>query len=179
MLLDIYMIVWLFPIIFILHDFEEIIFIKPWFEKNRERLTVRFPKMSKRLLAHTDSFTTSSLALGVAGMFMLISVVTITAYMTDWYYLWFGVFIAFTFHLIIHCFPGFVFMGYVPAIVTSVIFLPLCCYINVLFLRLVKIDFILAVLFTAIGIAIMAANLLLVHKVMPIFDRWLNGYQYK
>jgi len=160
-----------------LHDFEEIIFIKPWFAKNRERLTARFPKISQRLLAHTDSLTTSSLSLGVAGMFTLICVVTIMAHMTGWYYLWFGVFIAFTLHLIIHCLPGFIFKGYVPAIVTSVICLPICCYLIALFLKLIDMDFIQTMLFFIIGTALLAANLLLMHIVMPIFDRWLNTYQ--
>jgi len=45
------------------------------------------------MLPYADSLTTTSLSLGVAGMFMLIYVVTITAYMTEWYFIWFGVFL--------------------------------------------------------------------------------------
>ena len=81
-MLDIHMIVWLFPIIFMFHDFEEIVMIEPWFTKNKETVKVRFPKISARMLPYADSLTTTSLSLGVAGMFMLICVVTITAYMT-------------------------------------------------------------------------------------------------
>jgi len=176
---DINIIIWLFPIIFMFHDFEEIIIIKPWFVKNGEQIKARFPKISKRLLPYTDSLTTSSLSLGVAGMFMLVCIVTITANLTDWYYLWFGVFTVFTLHLLSHCLPGFVFKGYVPAIVTSVICLPLCCYLLVLFLQLFKMGFLQAALSVIMGIVVMMATRLIMHIVMQKFDRWLNAYQNK
>ena len=178
-MLDIYTIIWLFPIIFMFHDFEEIIFIKPWFTKNRERIRAGFPRISGKLLPYTDSLTTSSLSLGIAGMFMLVCVVTVTVHMTDWYYLWFGVFIVFTLHLLFHCFPSFAFKGYAPAVVTSVICLPLCCYMIVSFWQLCKISFIQAALFIMIGMVLMAATRLMMHIVMQKFDRWLNAYQDK
>ena len=174
---DINAIIWLFPIIFMFHDFEEIIFIKPWFTKNRERIIVRFPKISERFLPYSDSLTTSSFSLGVAGMFILISVVTITAYFSNWYYIWFGVFFAFTIHLLIHCLPGFILKGYVPAIVTSVICLPICCYIIVLFLQQYEMGNKRTALFIVIGCAIMAVTRLAMQPVMQTFDRWLSAYQ--
>jgi hypothetical protein len=178
-LLDIHLIIWLFPIIFMFHDFEEIIFIKPWFAKNRNRLKERFPKIAERLLPHTDTLTTSSLSLGVSGMFILICVVTITAYITGWYYIWFGVFFVFTAHLFIHCFPGIIFMSYVPAIVTSIICLPVCCYMIVSFLQFYEMDFKQAVIFCMIGIVLMAITRLIMQIVMQKFDRWLVAYHQK
>jgi len=40
-----------FPIVFIIHDFEEIIFIQSWISKNRYYLYEKFPKLSKKVIA--------------------------------------------------------------------------------------------------------------------------------
>ena len=126
---DIKVLVWFFPMLFMFHDFEEIIFMKPWMSKNGRYLPLRFPKLSKRFLPHFDRITTSSFALGVAEEFILVSIITIISYMTNWYNLWIGLFIAFVFHLVIHCFQALLLRKYVPAILTSLICLPFCAYI--------------------------------------------------
>ena len=177
-LTDIYLIIWLFPIIFMLHDFEEIIFIKPWFAKNRGRLAGRFPKLSARMWAHADSLSTSSLAFGIAWMFLLVSVVTVTAYLTGWYYLWFGLLLLFTLHLIIHCIPGLVLKSYAPALVTSILLLPFCCYLIASFLQVFPVDVRQAALYTVIGSIIAAVNLTFVHKAMPLLEKWLVSAQH-
>ena len=110
---------------------------------------------------------------------MLICIVTITAYMNEWYYIWFGVFSAFTFHLFIHCIPGIIFKNYAPAIVTSVICLPFCFYIILLFLRLYKIDFAQAALLIIVGIVLLVVTRLIMQVVMQKFNKWLKAYQNK
>ncbi|MCL1974964.1 MAG: HXXEE domain-containing protein [Firmicutes bacterium] len=168
-MVDIYLIIWLFPLIFMFHDFEEIIFIKPWFKKNRERIKKRLPKISKILLSYTDVLTTSSFAIGVMGMYILICAVTITAYITGWHYIWFGLFFVFTVHLFLHCLPCFIFKSYVPASVTSVICLPICCYILVLFLQLHQISLDRATLYIAIGFVLMAVTRIAMQILMKEF----------
>ncbi len=94
--------VWFFPLLFIFHDLEEIIFIQWWIKKNKCYLCERFPRLSKKLLAHFDNITTSSFAAGVAEEFILICLISVVSYNTNWYLLWTGSFIAFTVHLAIH-----------------------------------------------------------------------------
>jgi len=171
------MIVWLFPILFMFHDFEEIIFIKPWTAKNAERLRNKYPALSEGLLRQFVSVSTSAFSLGVAEEFILISTVTIAAYLTGWYYLWLGGFIAFTLHLIAHCVQALMLKGYVPAFFTSILTLPLCCYCVVLFLQRYQPAMGQTIIFSVVGIVIMVVNLLVVHKAMTKFDRWLNQYQ--
>ncbi|MBE5979318.1 MAG: HXXEE domain-containing protein [Paenibacillaceae bacterium] len=77
---DIKVMVWLFPILFMFHDFEEIIFMQSWISKNRNYLTHRFPALSKRLSSHFDQITTSAFALGVAEEFFIISIITVVSY---------------------------------------------------------------------------------------------------
>lgn len=167
--------VWFFPMLFIFHDFEEIIFMQPWISKNRQYLSKRFPALSKKLLPHLDKITTSSFASGVAEEFILISIVTIHSYITGWYSLWGGLFIAFALHLIIHCFQILILRRYIPAIVTSIICLPICIYIIKHIVQYIPLDSI--VLYSIFGFLIMVVNLGIIHKGMDIFSKWLAQYE--
>lgn len=170
-------IIWLFPILFIFHDFEEIILMQAWIKRNNKYLSQRFPKLSKKFLSHLNNITTSSFAFGVAEEFLLINVITITAFMTKWYSLWIGVFIAFVLHLLIHCIQALILRKYVPAIITSVICLPICSYIIEYVIQLFLLNTI--IIYSIIGFAIMVFNLVIVHKGMRIFNKWLIKYEHE
>lgn len=172
---DVKVMVWLFPILFIFHDFEEIIFMQSWISKNRRYLRERFPALSKRLLPHFDNITTSSFAFGVAEEFILISIITVVSYMTNWYFLWVGLFIAFTIHLVIHCVQALIIRKYIPAIITSVVCLPICTYIIKHVVKLFQLDTV--ILFSILGFIIMVLNLVVMHKGMVIFSKWLVKYE--
>lgn len=165
---------WLFPMIFIFHDFEEIIFMQAWIHKNKGYLCDRFPTLSKKVIPHFEGITTSSFALGVAEEFILISTITIISLMTKWYNLWIGAFVAFTLHLIIHCFQALVIRKYVPAVATSIICLPICLHIIKEVAQIIALNTI--VMFSILSFIIMVVNLIIVHKWMSAFDKWLSKY---
>src|SRR4030042_4485016 len=81
-------IMWLFPIIFMIHDFEEVIMFKPWVTKNAGFMKKRFPRLAARTLPHMEGLSTSSFAVAVAGMFLIVSTVTLISVELDLYYLW-------------------------------------------------------------------------------------------
>ena len=65
------------PVVFMLHDFEEIIMFKPWLVKNREELKSRFPKFENSLTKRSYfEYSTSAFAVAVMNEFALISLVT-------------------------------------------------------------------------------------------------------
>jgi len=170
-------IIWLFPILFIFHDFEEIIFMQVWISKNRNYLYNKFPRLSKKLFSHFDNITTASFALGVAEEFILISIITVTSYITNRYNLWTGLFIAFTLHLLIHCFQALIIRKYVPTVVTSIICLPFCIYIIKQVMEILSLNII--ILYSILGFVIMVINLVFIHKAMGVFSRWLIQYERK
>lgn len=174
---DINIIIWVFPMLFIFHDFEEIIFMQSWIKKNRDYLSARFPKLSKSILPHFDNITTSSFAMGVAEEFILISIITVISYVENWYNLWAGLFIAFTLHLVVHCFQTLIVKRYVPAIVTSIICLPICTYIIKHIVGLFTLDTV--VLYSILGFIIMVINLGIIHKFMGVFSKWLIHYEHR
>ncbi|UUV26641.1 HXXEE domain-containing protein [Lysinibacillus sp. FN11] len=42
--LNVQTLIWLFPILFIIHDFEEIIMVEKWLQNNRHKLYERLPQ---------------------------------------------------------------------------------------------------------------------------------------
>ena len=97
--------------------------------------------------------------------------------MLNWYSLWAGLFIAFTLHLVVHCFQTLIVRKYVPAIVTSIICLPICIYIIKYIMQLFTLDTI--ALYSIFGVIIMVINLGVIHKFMDVFSKWLVKYEHK
>lgn len=170
-------IIWLFPILFMFHDFEEIIFVQAWIRKNKSFLYNKFPRLTKKLSSHFDNITTAAFALGVAEEFILISIITVTAYITNRYNLWTGLFIAFTIHLLIHCIQALIIRRYIPTVITSIICLPFCIYIIKKVVEILPLNII--ILYSILGFVIMVINLVFIHKIMVIFDQWLIQYERK
>lgn len=167
------LIVWTLPIIFMFHDFEEIIFMKPWIEKNTTYIEKRFPRLSKKLLPHFSKLSTNAFALMVAEEFILISIITYFSYVNRNYLLWLGIFTAFFLHLIIHILQWIIYRRYIPTIATSFIASIYCIYsirrimlLNMFTLR----EFFI---YSSIGVVIITINIALCHCLSPYFDRWL------
>lgn len=172
---DIQFLIWLFPILFMIHDFEEIIFMRAWLGKNKSFLQMRFPRLSKKMLPHFEQLTTSAFALGVAEEFILISIITVVSYLKDWYGLWIGAFIAFALHLVVHCIQVFIVRKYIPVIVTSVICLPVSIYIIT---QVVKVMPLYTIIFYSIlSFIIMTINLGIIHKGAAWFGKRIARYE--
>ncbi|MBI2332821.1 MAG: HXXEE domain-containing protein [Chloroflexi bacterium] len=69
---------WLLPAVFMFHDFEEIIMVRPWLQKNTPLLRERFPKLAERVLPQLESLSTSAFALAVAEEFILLTALIIS-----------------------------------------------------------------------------------------------------
>ena len=170
-MIDFKTIVWLLPIIFMIHDFEEIIFFKSWIEKNKERLSEKFPKLSKRFIGRFENLSVPAFSVAVAEEFVLLSLVTVLSIMFETYLLWLGIFMGFFIHLLMHLIQWIAFRKYIPAIYTSLISLIYCVFSlhYILKNKLFEINEIL--IWTFIGFGIMALNLLFAHKLAELFDK--------
>lgn len=169
---DINFLIWAFPIFFIFHDFEEIIFIKPWFDKNKAELKGKYPVIGVRIIPHVKKITTASFALGVWEEFLIITVLTVITYQYRTYTAWLGAFLVFTIHLIIHCVQAILMRCYVPFVATSVILIPFCFFIIQGVFKLHPINFIMLICAVLVSTVIMIGNLLMLHKGMELFSKW-------
>lgn len=167
-----YILIWLLPIVFMIHDFEEIIFMKAWQEKNRDYFIAKFPFLSKRMLPKIEKLSTSAFSVAVFEEFVLLSIITVTAVIFQYYYIWLAAFMAFSIHLIIHVIQWIVVRIYIPAIVTTILLLPYSIYG---FIEISASSYFTnsdIFLWTIIGFVLMAANLVFAHWLANRFQKY-------
>ncbi|MDR3169107.1 MAG: HXXEE domain-containing protein [Candidatus Peribacteria bacterium] len=156
-----------------MHEFEEIIFLPDWLQKNKNILADRFPKLSKYLVSKIDNISTSEFALVVFEEYILIILITISAVYFDFYNLWIGVFMAFYLHLIVHIIQWLVVRKYVPFIISSIICLPYCTYLLKILLTMKEIHYETLTFRTIIGIIVTLLNLIVVHHIAMLMTKKL------
>ncbi|MCC8187188.1 MAG: HXXEE domain-containing protein [Bacteroides sp.] len=166
----------LLPVVFMLHDFEEIVFFKGWMHRNGELLANRYPRLA-HMVSRMRCRSTAAFSLGVAEEFLLISVVSFGAVYTGSCYLWLAVFAGFSLHLLIHIGQWLIWRGYTPAIVTTFLSFPYVIYVWIYIVNKQLFTVSEILLWGTGGFTVIIANLVLVHKLMDIFDHciWHSG----
>jgi hypothetical protein len=91
---------WLFPITFLLHDFEEIIFVESWFKKNYTVLIESLPKHLKKMFEKLSKSTSGSFAVPVFIQLILYIISTYLAVEKQFY----AMFVGFNVLLFLHIF---------------------------------------------------------------------------
>lgn len=166
--------VWLFPLIFIFHDMEEIIGFKAWLKKNKSFLDSKYPNISKTY----QNFSTEGFAFAVFEELILciiFCILAVTLNSNYIWYLWLGEFIACTLHFIIHIGQAIMMKRYIPAIITSIICLPLSILIIIKCLALCTDQVGIIITFIVIGIIIVALNLKFAQSLIGKFTIWMNN----
>ncbi len=170
-------VMWLLPIVFMIHDFEEIIMMQPWVDKNADFLTRRFPRIAARMLPHFNGLSTSSFALAVAAMFLMVSAVTLISVELGLYALWAGMLIGFFIHLIVHVGQFIVVRRYVPVVITSLIAAPYCVWALAVINSRHPLPAASTFIWTVTAVIVIAVSLPLVHLLAAHFQQWLEkGY---
>ena len=81
----------LLPVVFMVHEYEEIMMFRRWIDRNREELRKRFPKIELFFTRQgVFDYSTSTFAVGTAHEFILISVVSFCSVWTGECQWWFA-----------------------------------------------------------------------------------------
>ena len=152
----------LFILAFVVHDGEEIAMEHKWVLTHGDALCARFPKL-RRLFYHLRRMSTKAFAIAVMEELAVLIVITVYAFVGGTYgiELWSVAFIVFSIHLVVHIGQAIVVRGYVPGLVSSILLLPFSYY----GMKGVSQTFSTSqlLLYGAIGIVIMVANLAFAH----------------
>ncbi|MBP5365814.1 MAG: HXXEE domain-containing protein [Bacteroidales bacterium] len=160
---------WLFPVLFIFHDFEEIIGFRWWLDRNKDILQTCFPRFFKQF----DNYTTEGFALAVFEEFVVCSIGSALAVYVGTpllLYIWLGGFIGFTFHLFVHIVQSVVLRKYIPALITSVLTLPVCVYIVYQCFSADTCIDVTAIVGLAVGFAAVFVNLIFALRLMWVYN---------
>lgn len=159
------------------HDFEEIIFLHSWLIRNYSRMSELVPKPMKAVLLRMKDISAPAFSLGVAEEFLIISSVTVLSVAFNNFVVWYGLFFAFSLHLIVHILQSVMIKKCIPSLVTSIAILSYSIYVY-------KITFPsslqpLMIVSVALSVVFMIVNLSFLHRVMARFDKWQKKHEDK
>ena len=156
-----------FPLLFIFHDLEEIVGMRMFLDRNKDTLQRRFPKIYD-LFKDT---TNEGFALAVGEEFVVFTLIALTAMWVDsrlvWN-IWLGGFVGLTFHYVVHIGQALVLRKYVPAVATSVVCLPISIWILKQCFMMLTGDVATNVWQMFLGVAVVAGNMVLAHKITKV-----------
>ena len=163
---------WMFPLLFIFHDMEEIIGLVPWIHFNETLLAQKVPTILK---IH-KGVTTKGFALAVFEQFILVLSITFLAYFTQsrvFELIWLGGFVAFALHLLLHIGQSILLRKYIPALITSILCFPVSAYLITDIVHLWRVSTSEFFLFSLIGSGIVIINLLFALWLGKKYSVWL------
>jgi hypothetical protein len=158
--------IWLFPIVFMIHEFEEIIFMRWWVKKNKEYILNKYPKLGKQVLGQFDAFSTEAFSFIVAEEFLIVSFIVVFSAFTSNYDLYIGLILAFSIHLLTHLIQSIVLKSYTPAIITTLFTSIFCAYAFVKMRNSDLLSFNRTLIFTAVLTVTVFLNLKIMHSLV-------------
>lgn len=165
--------VWLFPVLFIFHDMEEIIGLGIWLKKKQVILTEKYPMIGKMY----QNYSTEGMAVAVLEEFLVAVLFCLLGVVSQnricWLF-WLGVFAAYVFHLLIHIAQAVILRTYIPALLTSLIALPISVRIMIDVKEVLHYSIGELAVFGILGLVIIGVNLKVAHFLMHRFTIWMK-----
>lgn len=128
--------IWLFPVTFMLHDFEEIIFVESWFKKNYVRLEPMVPDRMKPMFHDLSKTTAAQFSIPVLMQLIVYMIASFLVVEHQFYGLFLGVNILMFLHVFMHLGQSAFFRTYALGVGTALLItLPYSLY---LFYRLLN-----------------------------------------
>ena len=170
MRIEIYKLSFIAIVLFMIHEFEEIIFIKKFIEKNK---VVKDMKNELFLKKKANYPSTETISLMIAEEFIILSTLLFIASEFSMYEIILSLFIVYIVHLLPHIYDALRYRKFSPGSRTSFIIFPLGILIiwNIILNK--KIHLVILILCVIIIGFLMILNLLFLHKISKKIDKYL------
>lgn len=119
--MDIHFWIWMFLIVFMLHNFEEIFTIEYWFNMVYSDTKEHIPSYIIQQMEESKSMTAGQFTMAVCVLFLAVSVLLIISVTTELYFLFLGANIFFALNIITHPIQALFLRRYVPGLWTSIV----------------------------------------------------------
>ena len=169
--MEIYKLSFIAIVLFMIHEFEEIIFIKKFIEKNKVVKDMKNELFVKKKESYPSTETTS---LMIAEEFIILSTLLSIASEFRMYEIVLSLFIVYIAHLVPHIYDALRYRKFSPGSRTSFIIFPLGILIiwNVILNK--EINFVIFILCVIIIGFLMILNLIFLHKISKKIDKYLQ-----
>ncbi|AOT71914.1 HXXEE domain-containing protein [Geosporobacter ferrireducens] len=170
-------IVWMLPVIFMIHDFEEIIMAEVWGKRYRQEINTVWPKKQPFGLNYIHNCQTPTFSIGVGVEFLLFSLISLFSVIFQSYFLWYGAFLGLILHMVfIHMVMCVWFKNYVPGVITSVIFLLPSIWFLYAAEKILYYGAGTILLACLLGSVLIITIIPMLHKFMGSWSKWLYKY---
>ena len=168
--MEIYKLSFIIIVLFMIHEFEEIIFIKKFIEKNKVIKDMKNELFVKKKESYPSTETTS---LMIAQEFIILSTLLFIASEFRMYEIVLSLFIVYIAHLVPHIYDALRYRKFSPGSRTSFIIFPLGILMiwNVILNK--EINFVIFILCVIIIGFLMILNLMFLHKISKKIDKYL------
>ena len=168
--MEIYELSFIAIVLFMIHEFEEIIFIKKFIEKNK---VVKYMKNELFLKKKANYPSTETISLMIVEEFIILSTLLFIASEFSMYEIVLSLFIVYIVHLLPHIYDALRYRKFSPGSRTSFIIFPLGILIiwNIILNK--KIHLVILILCVIIIGFLMILNLLFLHKISKKIDKYL------
>ena len=168
--MEIYKLSFIAIVLFMIHEFEEIIFVKKFIEKNKVVKDMKNELFVKKKESYPSTETTS---LMIAQEFIILSTILFIASEFRMYEIVLSLFIVYIAHLVPHIYDALRYRKFSPGSRTSFIIFPLGILMiwNVILNK--EINFVIFILCVIIIGFLMILNLLFLHKISKKIDKYL------
>jgi Protein of unknown function with HXXEE motif len=124
--MNIQILMMMFPVVFMFHDFEELCFLESWIRKNADFLRNKFAGKNWLKL---EGYSTSALGITIMMMFLFVSLTSILSVIFNLYALFAAAMIFFALHNFFHIIQPIMLRRYIPAMGSSIITIPYPLYV--------------------------------------------------
>ncbi|SEN86930.1 Protein of unknown function with HXXEE motif-containing protein [Paenibacillus sophorae] len=120
---------WLFPVLFMFHDFEEILTVEAWAVKHRDKVLPAMPPFARKALSASFNCDTRQFAQDVLYVFTVIVASTVLAVFFSFYLPFLAALSLFFIHSFTHAFQALYLKMYTPGVWSAVLIaLPYSAY---------------------------------------------------
>jgi len=124
--MNIQILMMMFPVVFMFHDFEELCFLESWIRKNTDFLR---NKLAGKNWLRLEGYSTAALGITIMMMFLFVSLTSILSVIFNLYALFAAAMIVFTLHNLFHIIQPILLRRYIPAMGSAIITLPYSLYV--------------------------------------------------
>ena len=161
------LIVWICVALFLVHEFEEIVCIRPWLARHRDD-----PRVQRQVFSSFRYTSTSVIAAMIFEEYIVFAAIAFTVVVTEQPAVFAGLMIPYTLHLVSHIAEAARLRMRTPSVLSSVITLPWCLYAIVELIRQASNPAAVTIWMVVFAVAI-AANFALIYRLRPFLDRRL------
>jgi len=108
----------MFPVAFMFHDFEELCFLESWIRKNANDIRNKF---TGKIWIRLEGYSTSALGITIMMMFLFVSLTSILSVILNLYTLFAAAMIVFMAHNLFHIIQPILLRRYIPAMGSSIV----------------------------------------------------------